>query len=59
MNLSERIAKYAYRYWMRAGMTEWPSVRRTARALRIRQTDIEEAEGGGGLLHRSIQLRAS
>jgi len=46
-DLSKRIADYAYRFWMRAGMTEWPSVKRTARSLRIRQEDIENAEHGG------------
>lgn len=44
--LGQRIARYAYRYWMRAGMTEWPSVRQTARALGLKQAEIEEASNG-------------
>jgi hypothetical protein len=47
MTLSERIAGYAYRYWMRKHMTEWPSVRQTARALGIRQSDIGDEEHSG------------
>lgn len=46
MTASERIAKYAYRYWMRQGMAEWPTVRQTARALGLRQAEIEEAGNG-------------
>lgn len=47
MRLSEKIAQYAYRHWMKKGMTEWPSVRQTARALGIRQSEIEEESGMG------------
>jgi hypothetical protein len=43
MNLGMRIANYAYRHWIAAGMTEWPNVRQTARALRIRQSEIDES----------------
>lgn len=46
-NLSQQIAGYAYRYWMRRGMTAWPTVRETAHALRIRQTEIEDRQGDG------------
>jgi hypothetical protein len=42
-----RIANYAYRHWIAAGMTEWPTVRQAARALRIRQEEIDECAGDG------------
>lgn len=45
--IAERVAAYAYRHWIEAGMTEWPTVRQTARALRIRQCDIDECSGDG------------
>lgn len=45
--IGERIARYAYRRWMRAGMTAWPTVRETARGLRIGRSLIEECEGDG------------
>lgn len=47
MDLSKRIADYAYRHWMRAGMTKWPTVRQTAQALRIRQSQIADEENCG------------
>lgn len=47
MTLSEKIAKYAYRFWMRKGMTEWPTVRQTAHALRVRHQDIQDEEACG------------
>jgi hypothetical protein len=46
-NLSQRIAGYAVRRWKACGMTGWPTVRETARALRIRQSEIEDREGDG------------
>lgn len=45
-DLASQIAGYAFRYWKRHGMTEWPSVARTARALGVRQSEIEEASNG-------------
>lgn len=47
MRNADRIAAYAYRYWSRAKMEEWPTIRMAARALRLRQVDIEECEGDG------------
>lgn len=39
------VAEYAYRYWKRSGMTEWPTVRRASKSLGISQKDIEECQG--------------
>jgi hypothetical protein len=47
MTTAERIAACAYRHWMAAKMTEWPTVRQVCKRLRIRQSDIEECEGDG------------
>ena len=44
-NPSERIARYAYRFWKRAGMTEWPTVRQVARSLGVRQRTISDYGG--------------
>jgi hypothetical protein len=46
----EKIAGYAYRYWRRAGMTKWPTVRQAARATGIRQKEIEKCEGDSYML---------
>ena len=43
--MSEAIAKFAYRHWMRHGMTEWPRVRHVARSLNVSQKEIAECEG--------------
>jgi hypothetical protein len=43
---SDLIAGYAYRFWIRRGMTEWPTVRHAARSLGITQGDIAECESG-------------
>ena len=40
------IARYAYRHWLRAGMTQWPTVRTAAHALRCRQQIIADDDGG-------------
>ncbi len=47
MTTAARIANVAYRFWIRAEMTEWPTVRYVARRLGLRQLDIEECEGDG------------
>lgn len=47
MTTAEKIAGYAFRFWKRSGMTDWPTVRQTARALRLRQEDIDEHSGDG------------
>lgn len=47
VTLSKRIADYAYRHWSRHGMTEWPTVRQVSRALRIKQSQIEDEAGNG------------
>lgn len=45
--LPDRVAQYAYRYWMRHNMEEWPEVRTVARALRVKQADIDDHQGYG------------
>lgn len=47
LTTSRRIANYAYRFWVKAEMTEWPTVRRVARALRIKQADVDDCEYAG------------
>lgn len=47
MTPAERIAAYAYRFWMRADMTAWPTVRQVARAVHVKQVDIDECAGDG------------
>lgn len=44
---ADRIARSAYRFWMKAEMTEWPTVQQVARRLRIRQSEIDECSGDG------------
>lgn len=45
IGISTRIAEYAYRHWQRAGMTEWPTVRQVARAMKVPQSVVEESDG--------------
>lgn len=45
MSKNTRTADYAYRYWKRSGLTEWPTVRQAARATGISQREIEERSG--------------
>ena len=40
---TQRVYRYAERYLHRSGHTEFPTVRKCARALRMRQHEIEEA----------------
>jgi hypothetical protein len=40
------LARYAERYFHRSGHTEFPTVRQCARALRMRQAEIEELANG-------------
>jgi hypothetical protein len=49
-NLEQRAARYATRHWLAASMTSWPTVRQVARALRVRQVEVEEASEGCGSL---------
>jgi hypothetical protein len=44
---ADRIAGYAYRYWHRHAMTEWPTVRQVRRALRLCNAEIENCSGDG------------
>lgn len=44
---AERVARYAYRYWMRHHMEQWPTVAEAANALKIRRSDIEDCCGDG------------
>lgn len=57
MNTADRIARYAFRFWKRAGMTEWPSVRQTARSLRITQGEVEDHSGDGPFFLTSYYTR--
>ncbi len=43
MNKAQRIIDCAERMFQRSGQTEFPSVRRVARACRIRQSEVETA----------------
>lgn len=47
MRTADRIARYACRYWARAKMEKWPTVREVCKALRLRIVDIEECDGDG------------
>ena len=44
-SISRKISEYAYQFWMRHQMTEWPTVRQTAKSLSIKQAEIENAAG--------------
>lgn len=46
MELPERVERYVERWFQRSGQTDWPTVRRVARALRVRQVEVEEAVDG-------------
>ena len=39
----QRVERYAERYFQRSGRTEFPTVRQVARALRLRQREVEMA----------------
>lgn len=41
MSEADRIAACAVRFWKRAGLTEWPTVRRVSKTLRIPQGAVE------------------
>lgn len=38
----DRVIRYAERYFQRSGRTEWPDVRKVAKALRMRQSQVSE-----------------
>lgn len=40
MNLEDRIADYVKRFYRRSGRTEFPTVRRIAKSLRLRQSRV-------------------
>jgi hypothetical protein len=41
-----RVERYVERYFQEHGRTEWPTVRQVARALGLRQADVEQAVDG-------------
>jgi len=43
MTDEEWIAAYALRYWKRHGQIDWPTVRQTARSLRVDQARVMKA----------------
>lgn len=49
---ADRIERYVERFFQRSGRTEWPEVRRVARALRLRQAEVELAVDS----HDNLQL---
>lgn len=58
MTIAERIERYAERYFQQHGRTEFPTVRRVARALRIRQDEVEqEADGNENLMLTRYNVR--
>jgi hypothetical protein len=57
MTTAERIAACAYRHWMRAKMTEWPTVRQVCKRLGLRHVDIEECDGDGPYLTETWDVR--
>lgn len=44
---ADRVAAYAYNFWMQHHMEEWPDVRQVARALRLRHAEIDDCSGDG------------
>ena len=43
LSLPRRVWRYSERYFQRSGRTEFPTVRQVARALKVKQTDVEQA----------------
>lgn len=46
--LEDRLVRYAERVFAQSGSTKWPLVRQAARALRVRQSKIQEIVEGSG-----------
>lgn len=43
MNVLLRVERYAERFFLRKDEAEWPTVRRTAKSLGIKQRDVIDA----------------
>lgn len=43
MTLEAKLRRYVERRFKESGNTEWPTVREAARALRVRQAEVEQA----------------